>query len=149
MTATDQAMTSQVSSHDDVMEPHRLHRAPASSRRVKLTVGDRSRSTSPTTGPGENKPSVDSRTSTRPPHDRPTLLGEDAAYRPDRMLSPTRSATQAWAGSRAWRTDGRCGRRFVPDASRTDRRLHCDLDVHRGSVDGRRTAYRGLTADIT
>src|SRR5215831_4703980 len=90
MTATDQAMTSQVSSHDDVMEPHRLHRAPASSRRVKLTVGDRSRSTSPTTGPAENKPSVDSRTSTRPPHDRPTLLGEDAAYRPDRMFEPNK-----------------------------------------------------------
>ena len=42
MTATDQAMTSQVSSHDDVMEPHRLHRAPgqltpgqADSRRPK------------------------------------------------------------------------------------------------------------------
>jgi hypothetical protein len=78
----------------------------ASSHRVKLTPGRRSRSTSPTTRSAENKSPADSHTSTRPPHDRPTPLREDAGYRPDRVFEPNtmdheRGAAAREAGARA------------------------------------------------
>ena len=60
----------------------------ASSRRLKLTPGRRSQSTSPTTGSAGNKSSADSRTSTRSLSDGLALLQEESR-------SPSRSGIRA------------------------------------------------------
>lgn len=58
--------------------------------RSKLTPGHLSRSTSPGTGSAENESSADSYTSTRSPHDRPTLLREHAGHHPYRVFEPNK-----------------------------------------------------------
>jgi putative transposase len=73
--------------HYNTARPHRALGQLARSSRAR---GHR-RSTSPDTGPAENKSSGDSRTTTRLPPDRPKLPREDAGQHPYRVFEPHRA----------------------------------------------------------
>jgi hypothetical protein len=81
----------------------RPHRALGQLAPAQLTPRHPSRSTSPSTGSAENQSSADSYTSTRSPHDRPTLLHEHAGHHPYRVFEPDRVTPCQPSGP--WRAD--------------------------------------------